>query len=172
MAEPAEEQAIVALVAALETGLAAPPLAPGDWDYINTPLVRRAPLPPLGQQMKPDECPVLYVVPGQGSHLVPVAVRGTVLPRGAYTYNFNVDLHGFVHREPSDDVLADTERWRFRSHVADVVHANRYLGGLSREGIRFGDRPEAVDDGTLAPNAWFALPITIPLSLAFSTVPA
>lgn len=166
MAEPHEEQAIVALVAALEAGLAVPPAG---WDYLNTPTVHRAPLPPLGQQMKPDECPRVYVVPGQASQFQGAGVTGQ---RIAYTYAFNVDLHGFVHREPSSDVLADTERWRFRSHVADVVMANRYLGGLSRDGIRFGDRPEAVDQGELAPNAWFAFPITIPLSQAFSTVPA
>jgi hypothetical protein len=169
MADAPEELAIVALRDVLAAGLAEPPT--GDWDYVHAPTVRRGPLPPVGQQMKADECPVLYVVAGQGSQLNPIAVDGK-RERIAYRYDLHVDLHGCVFREPTDPILADTDRWRFRSHVADVLHAHRHLGGISRDGIRFGDRPEAVDNGEIAPNAWFVLPITIPLAQSFSTVPA
>jgi hypothetical protein len=169
MAEPAEEQAIVALVAALESGLA--DVGAVDWDYAHTPNVRRAPLPPLGQQMKADDCPVVYVVPGQDSGFQAGAYDGK-RQRMSHRYDLHVDLHGCVFRESTGEVLADTERWRFRSHIADLVMRNRHLGGISTDGIRFGDRRERVDEGAVAPNAWFLLPITIPLSLAFATTPA
>jgi len=179
MAQSPEVQVMVALCAALTAGLAAPP--PGDWDYVQAPDVRRAPVPPEGQQVKPDECPILYVVPGQGSHFRADAGVPSGYKPGAWagTYMFHVDLWGFVWRERDDAVLADDERLNLRSHVADIVMAHRHLGGLSRDGITFvgagpdgRGRPEAMDIGTLAPAAFFVLPITIPIVQGFSTVPA
>jgi hypothetical protein len=166
MAASPEAEVMLALVSVLSAGLAGAP--PGDWSYLRPPVVRRAPLPPPGTQMKKDECPVVYVVPGQGSQMSPgdfdMAAQSV-----AYRYDFNVDVIGIVFRDATTDVLADDERLNLRRHVIHVLLENRHLGGLSKDGLIVGLRPEVVDEGDLAPAALFGLPVTVPLAQSYAT---
>jgi len=169
MAQSPEAEVLTALAATLETGLAGTP--PGSWTYERPPDVRRAPLPPPGTQMKPGECPIVYVIPGAGS-MLSGGHFNFALQQVSYRYDFHVDILGIVFREASAGVLADDERLNLRHHCATILMKNRHIGSLSKDGIIIGDgRAERVDEGEYAPAAIFVLPITIPLAQAYSTVP-
>lgn len=166
MAESAEVEVMRQLTLVLEAGLAEAP--PGDWSYVRTPTVRRAPIPPPGSQMKSADCPVVYVVPGHGSQLGPGSFD-VDSQRVSFRYDFNVEVIGVVFREAASGVLADDERLNLRSHVLHVLLEHRHLDGLSKDGLIVGGRPESVDDGDIAPAALFGLPITVPLVQSYPT---
>ena len=138
---------------------------PGGWVYPRRPVVSRlAPPNPLPQEA--DAYPMIRIIPGRGSQLEGAGIAAT---RRLYRYGFHVDIHGVV--APDEDAIADTWRYRLREDIAQVLHEHCTLGGVA-ETLEFGggrDRREDVDEGQIAPKAWFVLPFTVWLRQEYAT---
>ena len=131
---------------------------PGGWTYVQTPSVVGWPLPPAGQQMKPEELPRIYVLAASGSLLEGAGQRGAAL---AYRKGFLVDIHGLIRGDGTAN--ADTWRWRLLDDVIGTLHANWTLFNAAMDGLDFTQRPQGVDQGEFTSDALFILPITVRL---------
>ena len=145
MAEPLREQALVALVAALETISGTRPWGGA---YLNTPIVARVYKTP----MQHTQFPVLLLLEGPGSTFEIAGVDGM------FQHKFSIVVYGYVHGD--DATTRTTWLQRLWDDVITVLEANRILGGVSSD-IEIGALE--TDEGELEPLGAFAQTITVTL---------
>lgn len=172
MTEPGTEQVMAAIVDVL-SGLSG--VRPGGWEYVRTPSVKRGLLPP-GTQMRSDDLPRIYVVPGRATRLKRVGAA-----THTYQVSLNVDIHGMIESDPTDlSVSAETWRWRLREDMLQTLHQNFFqtlslnlpllnVSVGSAQDVILGERPEDVDSGELFPKVWWMVPITVWFLQSYAT---